>query len=342
MGTQLATAEKTNPRRVSIIDKMAEQYDMDPSVFYDTLVKTAFKGCNSNEEFAALCIVAKEHNLNPFTKEIYAFPAKGGGIVPLVSIDGWLRIMNEHPQFDGISHEDMADDKGNLMAIECTIWRKDRSRPIKIIEYLTECKRNTDPWKDMPARMLRHKSTVQCARYAFGFSGIYDEHDVEALNRGGDVREIGTPPMRDVTPKKAPAKLTAKSAAEEAEAEGADPETGELPSAEESVNALYRDEPCDDEIDPLVDEDEAEEAEAEQAEETLLEKQRRNVKPKEGQREPEPEITLDMAKADVKKCGENVPNINSRVSTLCKQLSEDDADALKAFALEIIAKIKRK
>ena len=44
--------------------------------------------------------------LNPFTKEIYAFPdSKSGGIVPMVSIDGWCRIINEHPQLDGIGFE---------------------------------------------------------------------------------------------------------------------------------------------------------------------------------------------------------------------------------------------
>lgn len=306
MATQLATTEK-KPQRVSIIDKMAGQYDMDPKVFYDTLAKTAFKGCKSNEEFAALCIVANEHKLNPFTKEIYAFPAKGGGIVPLVSIDGWLRIMNEHPQFDGISHEDIADDKGNLIAIECTIWRKDRTKPIKIIEYLSECKRNSEPWNTMEARMLRHKSTIQCARYAFGFSGIYDEQDVDAIIRGDNVKAIGTPPMRNVTPEK-----DDETDAEEITPEPADEAENEPEQAEEEISQGAD-------------------------EKRLHERQREQIDAAEGKADADTGeiVTLASAKAEIDSA-ELVPDINSRCTALCEHLNDDDAADLMAYAGERI------
>ncbi len=42
------------------------------------------------------------------------------------------------------------------------------------------CKRNTEPWK-MEHRMLRHKAVMQCARIAFGFSGIHDEDDAGVI-----------------------------------------------------------------------------------------------------------------------------------------------------------------
>jgi hypothetical protein len=49
----------------------------------------------------------------------------------------------------------------------------------------------------MEHRMLRHKATIQCARVAFGFSGITDED--EAVNTPGIAR--------DVTPKATESKL---------------------------------------------------------------------------------------------------------------------------------------
>jgi hypothetical protein len=49
----------------------------------------------------ALLIVADQYGLNPWTKEIYAFPDKSNGIVPVVGVDGWARIINTHEQFDG-------------------------------------------------------------------------------------------------------------------------------------------------------------------------------------------------------------------------------------------------
>lgn len=188
-------AVKARPGKVSILDKVASRLEMDPMDLQRVLMATVFQGA-SNEEFASLLVVAEAYNLNPITKEIYAFPKKGGGIVPVVSIDGWIRIINEHPQFEGIEWDDMPDTDGNLYAIATTIYRKDRTRPVRVIEYLSECKQNTDPWNKMPARMLRHKSTIQCARYAFGFSGIHDESEV-ALVDGGSLNEAAAiPPLR--------------------------------------------------------------------------------------------------------------------------------------------------
>ena len=46
---------------------------------------------------------------------------------------------------------------------------------------MDECARNTDPWKSHPRRMLRHKATIQAARIAFGFAGIYDEDEGERI-----------------------------------------------------------------------------------------------------------------------------------------------------------------
>jgi phage recombination protein Bet len=58
------------------------------------LKATAFKGQVSDAQMAALLIVAQQYGLNPWTKEIYAFPDKNNGIVPVVGVDGWSRIIN--------------------------------------------------------------------------------------------------------------------------------------------------------------------------------------------------------------------------------------------------------
>ena len=162
----------------SVLIDMAERYGMEPSAFEATLRGTVCKGTISREEFAAFLLVAKEYRLNPLTKEIYAFAAKGGGIQPIVSVDGWSRIINEQPTMDGIDFEDHFSD-GKLMAITCRIYRKDRSVPTTVTEYMSECQNTKDTWSKWPARMLRHKALIQCARYAFGFSGIVDQDEYE-------------------------------------------------------------------------------------------------------------------------------------------------------------------
>ncbi len=182
--------------KVSALALMAGRFSVDPNKLLETLKNTVFKGA-TNDELLALVVVSNEYGLNPLTKEIYAFPAKGGGIVPVVSIDGWLRMMNDHPQFDGLDYEWQHDGE-KLVACTAVIFRKDRSKPVRVTEYLAECKRGTDPWK-MEHRMLRHKATIQGARVAFGFSGISDED--EAVN------VPGLTAARDVTPQAAESKL---------------------------------------------------------------------------------------------------------------------------------------
>lgn len=161
----------------TLTGNLAKRFELgDASGLIDTLKATAFKGQVSDAQMTALLIVAQQYGLNPWTKEIYAFPDKNNGIVPVVGVDGWARILNGNSQFDGMEFEQ--DDA----SCTCRIYRKDRSRPVAVTEYMSECKRpNVGPWTSHPKRMLRHKAMIQCARLAFGFGGIYDQDEAERI-----------------------------------------------------------------------------------------------------------------------------------------------------------------
>ncbi|EJF82724.1 phage recombination protein Bet [Bartonella rattimassiliensis] len=166
----------------SPLTTMASRYGFSHEQFRKTIIKTCINHNFSDEEFAAFISVANTYGLNPLTKEIYALPKRGGGIIPVVSIDGWIKIIKSNPHFDGMTFQDQIDNDGNLIAIKCAIRLKGIKDPIEVTEYLNECKQKTDTWQKYPARMLRHKATIQCARYAFGFSGIYEEDEADRIN----------------------------------------------------------------------------------------------------------------------------------------------------------------
>ena len=194
---------------------LAKQFNIqgDPQELVQTLKATAFKGNATDAQFNALMIVATQYNLNPFTKEIYAFPDKQNGIVPVVGVDGWARIINSHPQFDGMefkySEETTIPDGSNTKAhewVECVIYRKDRSHPIVVREYLDEVYRPpfkgkfgevAGPWQTHTKRMHRHKATIQAARLAFGFSGIYDEDEAQRIQTPETPKEVKADPELD-------------------------------------------------------------------------------------------------------------------------------------------------
>lgn len=150
----------------------------------NTLKKTAFSACKSNEEFIAGVIVANTYQLNPLLKELYVFPGKGGGVVPIVPLDGWVSLVNRQPDYDGHTFEQEDDESqpGGIGSITCKIYIKGRSHPCEATEYMRECYQgNKEPWKNWPIRMLRHKAYIQCARLAFGFSGLYSQDEADRI-----------------------------------------------------------------------------------------------------------------------------------------------------------------
>jgi hypothetical protein len=181
------TVTQEQPPR-SVLHDMASRFGMEPGPFELTVRAQCSpapkKGESfrplSKEEFAAFLLVARQYDLNPITREIFAYPKRGGGVVPIVSIDGWVNLVNSHPACDGFEFDWVEDEKGRPISCTCIMHRKDRSHPTSVTEYLSECWRDTDPWK-MPHRMLRHKALIQCARYAFGFAGIFDEDEGQRI-----------------------------------------------------------------------------------------------------------------------------------------------------------------
>ena len=71
-------------------EKLGESFGMegDGHELLQILKSTAFKGQVTDAQMAALMVVANQYQLNPFTRELFAFPDKNNGIVPVVGVDG--------------------------------------------------------------------------------------------------------------------------------------------------------------------------------------------------------------------------------------------------------------
>ena len=226
-----AEVAEVNPGETSLLAKFGKKYSVDPVKVYDTLLKTAFKEAKTQEQVIALLVVADQYGLNPFTREIFAFPdKKTGAVVPVVGVDGWNRIAQQHTQYDGIEFN-YADEmvSADEDAKECPEWvevivyRKDRSHPVVIREYLDECyrprgvydgkKQKPGHWQTHTKRALRHKTLIQGYRVAFGFHGIYDPDeaarfiDIDGGPASAASAELASPPSPNLpttlSPKKA-------------------------------------------------------------------------------------------------------------------------------------------
>jgi RecT family len=115
--------------------------------------------------------LANKYQLDPLSDEIALLQNQDQTYQPFITIDGWSKLINNHPQYTGMSLRDSTELIDGIPAwMECTIYRNDRILPIIIKEYLEEVRTDHPSWQQMPRRMLRHRVIQQCARLAFNIS----------------------------------------------------------------------------------------------------------------------------------------------------------------------------
>ena len=106
-------------------------------------------------------------HLDPLCEEISFTQYNDGQWQVFITIEGCSKLLNQHPQFNGLvfNQADTLID-GVPEWMECSIYRKDRTVPTTVREYLTEVRGENPIWQKMPRRMLRHRALQQCVRLA--------------------------------------------------------------------------------------------------------------------------------------------------------------------------------
>jgi hypothetical protein len=207
------TCANCEPGRCSgedVIEVYARRLRLEPHTLLSHLKLAAAANIESwtVTEARRLLQRAMQLGLDPLAGEVYLqsreSPEQGGGadsvgLPPLlvVSLDGWCRVLNSHPMFDGVSFSQPEPGEDGLPAwLECTIHRKDRRVATSVREYMQESRQPYGAWLSHPARMLRHKALVQCARVCFALVGVLDPDEAE---RVAGTREKA-PPRRPGNP----------------------------------------------------------------------------------------------------------------------------------------------
>lgn len=161
-----------------IVAEVAKAYGLTPEAFVAAFADLAMPHPHTASEMIMCMLAARESRLNPLMKEIFFKRTKEGEIQGLVKVDGWIKICNSHPQYDGMEFETERTTDGAIISMTCSIWRKDRGRPTKITEFFDECARGGgEVWKTNPNRQMRNRTLSQCSRVAFGVSGIMEESE---------------------------------------------------------------------------------------------------------------------------------------------------------------------
>ena len=184
------------PDTMSVVDRSVLRSGLSYDSFVRLLIQSALSRLTiwSQADLDRLLLLAERLGLDPLSNEIYAtevMPDSGkkARILFVVGVDGWSKIINSHPQFDGMKFLESAPGSDELPEyIECTIFRKDRKIATSVREYMYEAHTNQGAWLTHPRRMLRHKAMVQCARICFGLSGIYEPDEAMRISENTATR----------------------------------------------------------------------------------------------------------------------------------------------------------
>lgn len=129
-------------------------------------------------EFVLFAEMCRATGLNPATKEIWAIKA-GGRLQLMTGINGFLKIANSHPQFDGMEVTFEWDGK-QLISSTVKVYRKDRRFPSVATAYWNEYAKQTPIWRSMPTVMLSKCAKSLAIREAFinELGGLYTAEEM--------------------------------------------------------------------------------------------------------------------------------------------------------------------
>jgi phage recombination protein Bet len=191
-GSKVHQLDKPNtPKQepMNIVDRSVLRSGLSYDSFVRLLIQSALSRLTiwTQADLDRLLMLSERLGLDPLNNEIYATEispdsGKKARIVFVVGVDGWSKIINSHPQFDGMKFVESSPGDDELpLYFECTIFRKDRKVATSVREYMYEAHTGQGAWLTHPRRMLRHKAMVQCARICFGLSGVYDPDEAQRI-----------------------------------------------------------------------------------------------------------------------------------------------------------------
>lgn len=167
---------------------VASRYD--DQKMLDTLKQTVAKG-STDAEFKMFIEVCKSTGLNPFLKEIWcAVPMKDGqrsqygAVLIMAGRDGYLRVANDHPAFDGIETRVERDEKTKTpIKAVCTVWRKDRTHPTICEAYYSEYYKpgyggKPSIWDTYKSAMIGKVAEVLALKRSFSINGVVTEEEI--------------------------------------------------------------------------------------------------------------------------------------------------------------------
>lgn len=173
--------------------QLADWVGMEKGQLIKTIKAQCFKGVRNQDDITDTQLgvyiqLANTLKLNPMLPGMmYAYPDKGGGIVPMIGPDGIFKLLMEHPEVVSWDSQSEKDEHGELIAT-ATIYLKDTEHPIVKKCYLSEWKVASNPnWNQRPRHMLELRALKLAARQVVHGMPFDEDEKIMMHEQGGMV-----------------------------------------------------------------------------------------------------------------------------------------------------------
>lgn len=165
----------------------------------ETIKRTVAKGA-TNDELNMFIHIAQQYQLDPFVKDLWFIKMGQQQPVIMTSRDGYLKIANRDPAFDGIvsdvvyandrfgktkdgvNHEYGVKDRGTIIGAYALVYRKDRGFPVYVFAPMKDYCKSNGTWRQYPHAMILKVAEAMALKRAFSISGLVTREEME----GGD------------------------------------------------------------------------------------------------------------------------------------------------------------
>ncbi|EQD47626.1 phage recombination protein Bet [mine drainage metagenome] len=131
--------------------------------------------------------LASRYNLDVWSGQVKFIRFRSGeSLTPYLGIEAFRALAERSGVYDGREITVVRDDSGKPVSATCSVYRRDRSRPIvEEVDFKEACRYTskgtpTYAWETMPVTMLRKAAEERALRAAFPMqlSGLYGDAEV--------------------------------------------------------------------------------------------------------------------------------------------------------------------
>src|SRR6056297_2094312 len=199
-----------------VIDIKESKIDFTPKEI-ETIRRTVAEKA-TDDEFRMFMHLAKSYGLDPFNGEIFFWKMNGKPTI-MTSRDGYLKIADSHPAYDGlvsdvvrandvfkrerdnINHEYGAD-RGDIIGAYALVYRKDRRYPVYAFASFKEYNAGTRVWAKYPSAMILKVAESMALKRAFTVSGLVSREEMDAIQERDEDFDKTIPNHRDIKKEK--------------------------------------------------------------------------------------------------------------------------------------------